>query len=169
MAVRRRWWVALLLMAGVMAGLGWRGSLWARDGRCEGLMGLRPVAVAVADAPGAAVQQAAARTGIAYRDLEGDLLIPLRGLVEPFVQGPLGIYWDEATATLSLLGPEDVLSVHFPEGEAVRERGILNGEAVSLRAVACGEQFYLSGSLLGDLLHLDLVAADDGQVWLAPR
>jgi len=167
MAVRRRWWVAPLLIIGLFIGLGWREEpTGAETDSCVALARAQPVRVGVRDPNGPA---AAASTQTGYLAPEGEVLIPLRGLIEPFVKGPLGIYWDGTAHTLSLLGPTDVLSVHFPAGKSVSERAILNGEAVPMRAVACGDQFYLSGSHLASLLQLEISADGEGAIWLAPR
>jgi len=117
------------------------------DTACAPLSGMAPVAVAVRGADGSL------HTAAGYASGEGALLVPVRGLVERAAP----VYWDETGRTVSLLGPQDVLSVHF-RGDRVETRlAVLNGEAVATHAVLCAGQVYLPADLVSAVLDLEVV------------
>ncbi len=160
------WLVPGLLVLGAVAALLWGGPRAAGSaasgsaaGVCAPLSGMEPVAVKIEGESGS-IHEA---TG--YAAPEGEVLVPLRGLVEHAAP----VYWDEFGRTVSLLGPQDVLSVHF-RGDRVETRAaVLNGEVIATRAVRCERQVYLPAELVSAVLHLEVVLHPAADLRLAPR
>jgi len=153
----------MLLLGGLPAALGrHRSALGLGGGPCAPLAGWGAVTVTAQGAGG----EDRRKTG--FRSFAEEVVVPLRELAEPFLPGR-GLYWDEARRTVSLLGPDDVLSVHFPPGRESVDRAVLNGAVIPVRAVLCGEQVYLSLEHLAAVLDLEVVWTGPDSIRVAPR
>lgn len=137
-------------------GLGAAGS---PEAGCAPLAGLTPVAVAVRGTGGSL------HRGTGYTSPEGEALVPLRGLVDRAAH----VYWDESGRTVSLLGPDDVLSVHFRGARAEARSAVLNGEVITAHAVFCDGQVYLPVGLVAAVLHLEVEQPSAEALHLSPR
>lgn len=149
-------WVALLALGAAVLGGGTPTGSPAPAAGCPPLAEAEPLTVTVRGKDG----RAYGATG--YRLGNGQALVPVRGLLEG--AGPT--YWDEPGQTVSLLGPRDVLSVHFRGGRAEARTAILNGKPVAVYAVRCGAQVFLPADLAAAVLQLDLAGPYNGRVEL---
>ncbi|MBP2019626.1 hypothetical protein J2Z79_003068 [Symbiobacterium terraclitae] len=153
---------AMLLLGGLLTAVAHHRSASGQGGApCAPLAGWQAVTVTARSAWGGA------RTGTGYRTDGGGVVVPLGELAEPLLSGR-GLYWDGERRTVSLLGPDDVLSVHFPPGRESVERAVLNGAVIPLRAVLCGEQVYLPVEHLAAVLDLEVVWTGSDSLRLAP-
>lgn len=130
---------------------------------CEQMREGEPVQVVAEGAKGVT------RRALGYQ-LPGtdQLLLPAQQLAAAFVESPVGVIWERESRTGTLLGPVEVLSVHFPAGEEQARHGILSGERIPLQAVLCGDQFYLELARFRSLLQLQSSWEKDGSLRLLP-
>ncbi|MEW8979006.1 MAG: hypothetical protein AB2385_11405 [Symbiobacterium sp.] len=148
---------AALLLGGLLAAFGSaEREPGAGGATCASLQGLAAVAVTMRGPDGA--EQRATGYGTAN---PADVLLPVQGLVEPYLAGR-GVYWDGARRTASLLGERDVLSVHFPAGRDAVDKAVLNGTVVPARSVLCGGRLYLPAGLLAPMLNLEVEWSEPG-------
>lgn|GEM_PF-3013043 len=154
---------AMLLLGGLLGVTGRTRSAAAPDGgMCAPLDGWQVVTVSAETADGGM------RSETGFRTAGENVVVPLTRLVEAYLSGR-GPYWDDERRTVSLLGPSDVLSVHFPPGRQAVDQAVLNGEVIPLEAVMCGEQVYLPVDRLAAVLDLEVVWMGPDSLRLVPR
>ncbi|MFO7274576.1 MAG: hypothetical protein DIU55_006880 [Bacillota bacterium] len=149
---------ALLLALAAQRGGGWHPAV-SSAASCAPLAGAEPVAVTVRATDGGE------NRGTGYQTREGEVLAPLRGLVERAAK----LYWDDAGRTVTLLGPRDVVSVHFRGDRVETSFAVLNGEVIAAHAVWCAGQVYLPAELVAGVLRLDTAWPSARSLELAPR
>lgn len=132
---------------------------------CAVLAELEPVELFVRPAGGGP-----APAGTGYRDPESDrVLAPVRRLISPLAPGPLGVHWESASRTATMLVDGSVLSIHFPQGQNRSTIAVINGEVVGAESVLCQERLYTPLRLLADGLNLRYRWRDLGSILVEGR